>query len=100
MAWRTSGTCLPSWRRPKIARRRPPRSARSGRLCSRGADQAPLLMKDKMSTEQEITRVAVVGGGQMGTGIAHAFALAGFNVALVDPNDAALARAMGAISGI
>lgn len=53
-----------------------------------------------MSTESEATRVAVVGGGQMGTGIAHAFVLAGCTVSLVDPNEAALAKAVEAIRGI
>ena len=36
--------------------------------------------------------VAVVGAGQMGNGIAHAFAQSGFQVAMLDVNDAALQR--------
>src|ERR1700730_12896130 len=42
----------------------------------------------------------VVGAGLMGTGIAHAFAVAGHQVSLVDTNAAAAARAVEAIKGI
>ena len=42
-------------------------------------------------------RVAVVGAGTMGNGIAHVCALAGIEVALVDPDAAALDRAMTTI---
>lgn len=38
-------------------------------------------------------RIAVVGAGQMGNGIAHVFAQAGFPVVLIDVADAALAKA-------
>jgi 3-hydroxybutyryl-CoA dehydrogenase len=37
-------------------------------------------------------RIAVIGAGQMGNGIAHVFAQAGFRVAMIDVADAALAR--------
>ena len=37
-------------------------------------------------------RVAVVGAGQMGNGIAHVFAQSGFEVAMLDVSEAALAR--------
>jgi 3-hydroxybutyryl-CoA dehydrogenase len=37
-------------------------------------------------------RVAVVGAGQMGNGIAHVFAQHGFDVAMLDVSEAALAR--------
>src|SRR5579872_4737022 len=46
----------------------------------------------------EITRVGVVGAGQMGNGIAHVCALAGLPVTLIDVKPDALARAMGTIS--
>jgi 3-hydroxybutyryl-CoA dehydrogenase len=46
----------------------------------------------------EITRVGVVGAGQMGNGIAHVCALAGLSVTLLDVKPDALARAMGTIS--
>jgi 3-hydroxybutyryl-CoA dehydrogenase len=43
-------------------------------------------------------RVAVVGAGQMGNGIAHTFALSGFPVTLIDVSADALARARDTIS--
>ncbi|GJG87740.1 3-hydroxybutyryl-CoA dehydrogenase [Gemmatimonadetes bacterium T265] len=42
--------------------------------------------------------VAVVGAGQMGNGIAHAFAQSGFAVAMLDVNDAALQRGRDTIA--
>ncbi|HRO10692.1 3-hydroxybutyryl-CoA dehydrogenase [Amaricoccus sp.] len=42
----------------------------------------------------EIRQVGVIGAGQMGNGIAHVFAVAGFDVALHDVSEEALARAM------
>jgi 3-hydroxybutyryl-CoA dehydrogenase len=45
----------------------------------------------------EIRRVGVIGAGQMGNGIAHVFALAGFDVALHDVSAAALEAAPGII---
>jgi 3-hydroxybutyryl-CoA dehydrogenase len=50
-----------------------------------------------MSIGTDATRVAVVGGGQMGTGIVHAFALAGCAVTLVDLQESQLAKALAAI---
>lgn len=41
----------------------------------------------------DITSVGVIGAGQMGNGIAHVFALAGYDVRLNDVNDAALQKA-------
>jgi 3-hydroxybutyryl-CoA dehydrogenase len=46
----------------------------------------------------EIKKVAVVGGGTMGNGIAHVFAMKGFNVNLVDLNDELLNRSFAMIS--
>jgi 3-hydroxybutyryl-CoA dehydrogenase len=43
-------------------------------------------------------RVAVVGAGQMGNGIAHTFALNGFPVTLIDVSSEALARARTTIA--
>ena len=37
-------------------------------------------------------RIAVIGAGQMGNGIAHVFAQAGHEVVIVDVSDAALER--------
>ena len=42
--------------------------------------------------------VAVVGAGQMGNGIAHAFAQSGFRVAMLDVSDAALQRGRDTIA--
>jgi 3-hydroxybutyryl-CoA dehydrogenase len=47
----------------------------------------------------EIRRVGVIGAGQMGNGIAHVFALAGFDVVLHDVSEAALEAAPGIIRG-
>ncbi|MDX1907420.1 MAG: 3-hydroxybutyryl-CoA dehydrogenase [Bacteroidia bacterium] len=43
-------------------------------------------------------KVAVLGAGTMGNGIAHVFAQAGYQVNLIDVNPAALERAMATIS--
>jgi 3-hydroxybutyryl-CoA dehydrogenase len=43
-------------------------------------------------------KVAVIGSGTMGNGIAHVFAQNGFPVSLVDISDEALQRAMGTIA--
>jgi 3-hydroxybutyryl-CoA dehydrogenase len=45
----------------------------------------------------DIKRVGVIGAGQMGNGIAHVFALAGFDVTLNDVSEKALAAAPGII---
>ena len=42
-------------------------------------------------------RVAVVGSGQMGNGIAHVFAVSGYDVTMIDVSRDALARARGTI---
>lgn len=45
-----------------------------------------------------ITNITVIGGGTMGNGIAHVAAQSGYNVTLVDVNDAAIARAIDTIT--
>ena len=45
----------------------------------------------------KIREVSVIGAGTMGSGIAHVCALAGLQVALVDPDAEALDRSIGAI---
>lgn len=45
-------------------------------------------------------KVVIAGAGIMGTGIAHAFAAAGFSTVLVDTNGAALDKAQGSIAEI
>ena len=47
----------------------------------------------------DITKVGIVGAGQMGNGIAHVFALAGYEVLLNDIDEAALERGLDTIRG-
>jgi len=49
------------------------------------------------SNNQKVNHVAIVGSGLMGSGIAQITAQAGFQVTLVDQNDAALNKAMASI---
>ena len=44
-----------------------------------------------------ISTVGIVGAGQMGNGIAHVFALAGFDVVMHDINEASLTAAVALI---
>lgn len=46
----------------------------------------------------EIKKVAVIGGGTMGNGIAHVFAMKEFNVSLVDLNEELLNRSFATIT--
>ncbi|MBL9052210.1 MAG: 3-hydroxybutyryl-CoA dehydrogenase, partial [Tabrizicola sp.] len=41
----------------------------------------------------DIRQVGVVGAGQMGNGIAHVFALAGYDVLMTDISEASLQKA-------
>ncbi len=45
----------------------------------------------------EIQHVGIVGAGQMGSGIAHVFALAGFDILMTDISEESLARAVALI---
>ena len=45
-----------------------------------------------------INKVAVIGAGTMGNGIAHVFAMAGYDVRLVDISEDRLAQALTTIS--
>jgi 3-hydroxybutyryl-CoA dehydrogenase len=47
----------------------------------------------------EITRIGVVGAGQMGNGIAHVLSLAGYEVLLNDVSQDAIERALAKMSG-
>ena len=47
----------------------------------------------------DIQSVGVIGAGQMGNGIAHVFALAGYDVLLMDVDEAAIGRALDTIRG-
>jgi 3-hydroxybutyryl-CoA dehydrogenase len=44
-----------------------------------------------------VDEIAVIGAGQMGNGIAHVFAAAGLDVAMIDVSDAALQRGLSTI---
>ena len=44
-----------------------------------------------------VSKVGVIGAGQMGNGIAHVMALAGYDVKLNDVNPAALEAALGVV---
>lgn len=46
-----------------------------------------------------IQSVGVIGAGQMGNGIAHVFALAGYDVLMMDIDEAALGRALDTVRG-
>jgi 3-hydroxybutyryl-CoA dehydrogenase len=43
--------------------------------------------------------ISVIGAGTMGNGIAHVFAMHGFQVTLIDVSEAALEKALGVING-
>ena len=45
----------------------------------------------------EIRKVGIVGAGQMGSGIAHVFALAGFDVLMADISQQSLDKALAQI---
>ena len=45
----------------------------------------------------EISTIGVIGAGQMGNGIAHVSALAGYDVVMTDVSEAALAKGMATI---
>ncbi len=49
-------------------------------------------------TNADVKKVAVIGGGTMGNGIAQTFATSGFEVELVDVTPAFVERALGAIA--
>src|SRR6476661_4972893 len=56
---------------------------------TRGASPSPYT--------EAIDEIAVIGAGQMGNGIAHVFAAAGCDVAMIDVADAALQRGLATI---
>ncbi len=51
------------------------------------------------STPGEIATIGVIGAGQMGNGIAHVAAAAGYSVLLMDVSEAALAKGIATITG-
>ena len=46
----------------------------------------------------EIKNISVIGGGTMGNGIAHVFALKGFKVSLIEMNDDLVKKALATIT--
>ena len=46
----------------------------------------------------EIEKVSIIGAGTMGSGIAHVFAVNGYEVNLIDTSDALLERALSSIT--
>ena len=64
--------------------------ARTARLASRGRSRESYTMAD---------RVAVIGAGQMGNGIAHVFAQRGFDVTMIDVSADALEARTDTIAG-
>ena len=61
-------------------------------------DVKPTLDLGLLTEPAEIERVGVIGGGQMGNGIAHVCALAGLPVVLLDVKAEALTRALGTMA--
>src|SRR5580658_8281295 len=61
-------------------------------------DVKPTLETELLSEPAEIARVGVIGGGQMGNGIAHVCALAGLPVVLLDVKQDALDRALATMA--
>jgi len=61
-------------------------------------DVKPTPETELLSEPVEIARVGVIGGGQMGNGIAHVCALAGLPVVLLDVKADALTKAMATMA--
>src|SRR3954453_12414199 len=61
-------------------------------------DVKPTQDTDQLIDPPEIAQIGVIGGGQMGNGIAHVCALAGLPVVLLDVKAEALTRAMATMA--
>jgi 3-hydroxybutyryl-CoA dehydrogenase len=61
-------------------------------------DVKPALADGQLIAPPDIARVGVIGGGQMGNGIAHVCALAGLPVVLLDVKAEALTKAMATMA--
>ncbi len=64
-------------------------------FAERKAQKVPGI--DRQTGERDIRKIAVLGAGTMGSGIAMAFASAGLPVVLIDPDDKARERARATI---
>src|SRR5215216_5797732 len=75
------------------------RSRHGWRHCARvpfcAAPAAGFIDQEKLMAE----RVAVIGAGQMGNGIAHVFAQSGFDVTMIDVSADALERGRSVVAG-
>ncbi len=60
-------------------------------------EAAKVIGLDKATPKRDVRRVGIIGGGTMGGGIAMSFANAGFDVTLVEVDDAGLERGLGII---
>ena len=77
---------------PKADCRRAGHGRRHRAACSLGADARPHDQRRLRRTHRMAERVAVIGAGQMGNGIAHVFAQSGFDVTMIDVSADALER--------
>ena len=66
-------------------------------LQARETPERETPVRETPERETPVQRVAVVGAGQMGNGIAHVFATSGFDVTMIDVSDSALARGLSTI---
>ena len=57
-----------------------------------------LIKIKKIMNKMNIKNVAVIGGGTMGNGIAHVFAMSGFSVTLIETNQDFADRAVATIT--
>ncbi|MFQ3233116.1 MAG: 3-hydroxybutyryl-CoA dehydrogenase [Sulfitobacter litoralis] len=58
-----------------------------------------MLQRNKRGQRMDIQTIGIVGAGQMGNGIAHVMALAGYDVLLTDVSAEALQKAVDTITG-
>jgi 3-hydroxyacyl-CoA dehydrogenase len=70
----------------------PSRAAHALRYQFKAEREATRLPPDQRATPRQVQRVAIIGAGTMGSGIAIAALDAGLNVLLLEQDDAALAR--------
>src|SRR6204780_3970450 len=61
--------------------------------------ERPKTRGEHAAAANSIRRVGVIGAGQMGSGIAHVCALAGFDVALNDVNEERVKAGIATING-
>src|ERR1700679_1552787 len=67
------------------------------RRCRSWIKNSPTAAVEARATSMSIERIGVIGAGQMGTGIAHVMALAGYDVVLDDLNKDALSKSLSRI---